>query len=55
VYAPPGKNYIAVEPQFNLVDPYNKIWGNRDTGMVSLQPGKSVSWRVRLEVFTPGE
>jgi aldose 1-epimerase len=55
VYAPLGKNYIAVEPQFNLVDPYNKIWAGRDTGMVSLQPGQSVSWRVRLELFTPSE
>ena len=55
VYAPLGKNFVAVEPQFNLVDPYNKIWGSRDTGMVSLQPGQSVSWRVRLELFTPGK
>jgi len=55
VYAPLGKNFVAVEPQFNLVDPYNKIWGSRDTGMVALQPGQSVSWRVRLELFTPGE
>ena len=54
VYAPLGKNFVAVEPQFNLVDPYNKIWGKRDTGMVHLQPGQAVSWRVRLELFTPG-
>jgi aldose 1-epimerase len=54
VYAPLGKNFVAVEPQFNLVDPYNKIWGSRDTGMVHLQPEQSVSWRVRLELFTPG-
>jgi aldose 1-epimerase len=54
IYAPPDKNFVAVEPQFNLADPYNKkIWGNRDTGMVLLQPGKSVSWHVRLELFIP--
>ena len=53
VYAPLGKNFVAVEPQFNMVDPYNKIWGDRDTGMAHLQPGESVSWRVRLEIFTP--
>ena len=55
VYAPPDKTFVAVEPQFNLADPYSKIWAsNVDTGMVSLAPGKSVSWRIRIEVFTPG-
>jgi galactose mutarotase-like enzyme len=55
VYAPPQKNFVAIEPQFNLPDPYNKNWGNVDAGMVLLQPGRSVSWRVRLELFTPGK
>lgn len=54
VYAPPAKNFVAIEPQFNLPDPYNQNWGGVDTGMVLLQPGQSVSWRVRLELFTPG-
>jgi galactose mutarotase-like enzyme len=53
VYTPPDKNFVAVEPQFNLADPYNKAWGSRDTGMMTLKPGQSVSWRVRLEMFTP--
>lgn len=55
VYAPPDKNFVAIEPQFNLPDPYNKNWGSTDTDMVLLQPGQSVSWRVRLELFTPKE
>ncbi|HEV2421373.1 MAG TPA: aldose 1-epimerase [Candidatus Acidoferrales bacterium] len=56
VYAPPDKDYVVVEPQFNLADPFNtKIWGKRNTGMVFLQPGESVSWHVRLELFTPGQ
>jgi aldose 1-epimerase len=55
VYAPPQKNFVAIEPQFNLPDPYNRNWGNIDTGMVLLQPGQSVTWRVRLELFTPGK
>ncbi len=56
VYAPPDKDFIAVEPQFNLADPYNtKIWGKRDTGMVSVQPGNSVTWHIRLELFTPAK
>jgi aldose 1-epimerase len=53
VYAPPTKNFVAIEPQFNLPDPYSKVWGAANTGMVLLQPGQSVSWRVRLELFTP--
>lgn len=56
VYAPPDKNFVAVEPQFNLSDPYNKkVWGNRDTGVVTLQPGASVSWHIRVELFTPSK
>jgi aldose 1-epimerase len=55
VYAPPQKNFVALEPQFNLPDPYDKNWGSADTGMVLLQPGQSVTWHVRLELFTPKE
>lgn len=56
VYAPPDKDFVAVEPQFNLADPYNtKIWGKRDTGMVSVQPGQSVTWHIRLELFIPSK
>jgi len=53
VYAPVDKNFVAVEPQFNLADPYKQEWGKTDTGMVTLKPGQSVSWRVRMELFTP--
>ena len=56
IYVPPDKNFVAVEPQYNLADPYNKkIWGDTDTGMVSLKPGESTTWHVRLELFTPGK
>jgi len=53
VYAPPDKPVVAIEPQFNLVDPFNPAWGNIEGGMVTLQPGQSVTCRVRLELFTP--
>ena len=53
VYAPPQKNFVAIEPQFNLPDPYSKTWGDTNTGMVLLKPGQSATWRVRLELFTP--
>ena len=53
-YAPPNKNFVAVEDQFNFADPFNKkIWGNKDTGMVILKPGQSTKWHVRLKVFVP--
>ncbi len=53
VYAPPTQHYIAVEHQTNFADPFGKEWGNMDTDMITLAPGKSTSWHVRLQVFVP--
>ena len=53
VYSP-KTSFVAVEPQFNYVDPFGKEWKGMDTGMVTLRPGQSVTWKVRLELFTPG-
>ena len=53
VYSPLDKDFVAIEPQFNLPDPYGSEWKNTDTGMVLLKPGESTTWRVRLELFTP--
>lgn len=53
VYAPADKDFVAIGPQFNLPDPYARIWHGQDTGMVALQPGKTVVWYVRLELFNP--
>jgi len=52
-YAPPAKNFIAIEHQLNFGDPFGKEWGNMDTGMVTLAPGKSTAWHVRLQLFVP--
>ncbi len=52
-YAPPNKNFVAVEHQFNFADPFGKEWGNMDTGMVTLKPGQSTKWHVRLKLFVP--
>jgi aldose 1-epimerase len=52
-YAPPAKNFIAIEHQFNFADPFGKEWGNMDTAMVTLAPGKSTQWHVRLGLFVP--
>jgi galactose mutarotase-like enzyme len=53
VYAPPTKNFVAVEHQYNFADPFGKEWGSTDTGMVTLKPGQSTTWHVRLHVFVP--
>jgi aldose 1-epimerase len=55
VYAPtdPGKNFVAIEEQFNFGDPFGKQWHGTDTGMITLKPGSSVTWKVKLELFTP--
>jgi len=53
VYAPPTKNFVAIEDQFNFADPFGKEWGTRNTEMVTLAAGKSTEWHVRLKVFVP--
>ena len=54
-YAPPDKQFVAIEEQFNFGDPFGKEWHGADTGMVTLKPGQSVTWDVRLELFTPSK
>lgn len=53
VYAPPDRPLAAIEEQFNFADPFSPIWKGMDTGMVTLHPGQSVNWTVRLVLFTP--
>ncbi|HEY0758617.1 MAG TPA: aldose 1-epimerase [Acidisarcina sp.] len=58
VYAPIDghQQFTAIEEQYNFGDPFNKkLWKGMDTGMVTLAPGKSTTWHVRLELFTPGK
>jgi galactose mutarotase-like enzyme len=52
-YAPPTQKFIAIEHQYNFADPFSKVWGTMDTGMVTLKPGQSTKWHVRLHVFVP--
>ncbi len=52
-YAPPDKNFVAIEQQFNFGDPWGKEWHTMDTGMVTLKPGQSVTWKCRLALFVP--
>ncbi len=56
VYAPPTKQFTAIEEQYNFGDPFAKsVWKGMDTGMVTLKPGQSTTWHVRLELFTPSK
>jgi galactose mutarotase-like enzyme len=53
MYAPPAKNFVAIEHQYNFADPFGKEWGGMDNGMVTLKPGESTNWHVRLRLFVP--
>lgn len=55
VYAPPAKQFVAIEEQFNFGDPFGKVWHGMDTGFVTLKPGDSVTWHCRLELYTPNK
>ncbi len=52
-YAPKDKPFVALEQQFNFGDPFSKLWNGMDTGMVTLTPGQSTTWKVRLQLFNP--
>jgi galactose mutarotase-like enzyme len=53
MYAPPTQQFVAIEHQYNFADPFGKEWKGMDTGMVTLKPGQSTKWHVRLRVFVP--
>jgi aldose 1-epimerase len=53
MFALPAMPIVAVEPQFNFGDPFGKEWGATDTGMVTLKPGQSTQWHVRLALLDP--
>ena len=52
-YAPRDKPFVALEQQYNFGDPFSTVWKGKDTGMVTLKPGQSTTWSVRLRLFTP--
>lgn len=52
VESPADSNYVLIEPRFNYDDPFGREWSKEeDTGMAVLQPGQSISWSIRLELF----
>ncbi len=52
VHAPANEPWVSIDPGTNYDDPLGREWAkSEDTGMVVLQPGESMQWRVRLELF----
>lgn len=53
VVAPAGEQWISIEPNTNVDDPFGHEWPNPDdTGIVNLQPGEGLQWHIRLEIFS---
>jgi galactose mutarotase-like enzyme len=54
VEAPADRKFVLIEPRFNYDDPFGHEWSKEEnTGMVTVEPGKSVQWRIRLEIYGP--
>jgi hypothetical protein len=55
VTSPGDAGYVSIGMQTNMDDPFGKEWIDADgvdhSGMVTLQPGESLEWKVRLEIF----
>lgn len=58
VYKPQNAKFVAIEPVFNLPDPFNKnIWNKKnsfcagnETGMIDLPPGDSISYNIKMSI-----
>jgi len=53
VLAPSGKNWIVVSPIANPTDSSGKPLDAENADNLMLAPGKTLQWRVRLELFIP--
>jgi galactose mutarotase-like enzyme len=52
VIAPAGEPWVVFDPETNLPDPFGREWNGKESGMRVLQPGETLSWQVRLEIFS---
>ena len=53
VMAPADKNWVALAPETNYDDPLGGEWsGSEGSGIKTLQPGETLQWKVRLELFS---
>jgi aldose 1-epimerase len=52
VYSPPGRPFVAIEPQFNWTDPFSDVWpADVNTGIAVLAPDADVTWAIRWELL----
>jgi len=52
LYGRPDQPFVAIEPQFNLADPFGTVWPPHvDTGMVVLRAAGEVTWGVRWQLL----
>ncbi len=52
LHSSPKENRILVDFQTNYDDPFNHVWNSDEAeGINILQPGQSLQWRLRMEVF----
>ena len=50
--SPAGSRYVGLGMQTNFDDPFGHEWSGEDGGGIAvLQPGQSLEWKVRLEIF----
>jgi aldose 1-epimerase len=50
VVAPSDKKWISITPATNVPDPQGAEWHSQNTGAVTLAPGETVQWKVRIEI-----
>jgi aldose 1-epimerase len=55
VTSPSGANYVSLGAQTNYDDPLGKEWDAEKPAIVILQPGQSMEWKVKLEIFALGK
>jgi aldose 1-epimerase len=55
VIAPADKDWVSIGPNTNLDDPFGPEWDNpENAGMITLAPGATLRWKVRLEISQLG-
>ncbi|MBW4038026.1 MAG: hypothetical protein HIU91_03970 [Acidobacteria bacterium] len=55
VVSPVDKPWVSIGPNTNLDDPFGAEWGDpANAGIVTLAPGATFKWRVRIEISLIG-
>jgi aldose 1-epimerase len=55
VIAPADKPWVSIEPNTNLDDPFGPEWDSpANAGMITLAPGATLRWKVRLDISMLG-